>query len=281
MPSRKKTQGKARKDKRAAQRSRTSPFEFGAQGCRHREHEKDWSWDDVDAANKLANEYASNINALDFDDYESFSRDMARVPNEFYDEYHKFNHDGQELFRKLMISSGTATVLARAKQIDLSKESNFDVQGTWPFTHIIQTIEVRDRHGGAFDQKIWNEIHRLLDDIVPCPRETVRFFHKRNSCDCLKELYYKLKESTKRTSYCWHCENVVDIRKLSRCECEAAQYCTYKCALADWPSHKQDCKQWRQFQEKKANPKDCTADQRILFREEKRNLSNSQTFRKV
>ena len=102
---------------------------------------------------------------------------------------------------------------------------------------MIKTIEVRDRHDGAFNANTYIEFHSQMSKISS-PRETVRLFHRCNSCDCLKELYYKLKETTKRTTPCWNCEKQVDIQEISECQCKLAKYCSYDCAVAQWPEHK-------------------------------------------
>eukprot|EP00956_Cyclotella_meneghiniana_P024620 scaffold49682_cov53-Cyclotella_meneghiniana.AAC.6 len=108
-----------------------------------------------------------------------------------------------------MVASGAEVCVRASSQLDLTKESK--VAGTDPHVLLLLVIEVRDKYDGAMNNHTSVEIIRCLDDISKCPRETVRFFHRRNHCDCLKELYYDLKETTPRTSSCWHCHKVVDI----------------------------------------------------------------------
>eukprot|EP00956_Cyclotella_meneghiniana_P003952 scaffold4760_cov54-Cyclotella_meneghiniana.AAC.4 len=85
-------------------------------------------------------------------------------------------------------------------------------------------IEVRDKYNGAMNDHVACEVRKCLDDIVDCPRETLRFFHRRNSCSCLKEIYYKLKDSMKRTAECWSCSQNVDIRKVRTDATDATFY---------------------------------------------------------
>eukprot|EP00956_Cyclotella_meneghiniana_P001209 scaffold1350_cov56-Cyclotella_meneghiniana.AAC.22 len=249
MPSRKKAQGKARKEKKqAAKLSNILHVDSGTQACRHCSQQiKDWSRGDVDTAEKLAKKYLAKCNAIKIKDTEQASADLDRLSNEIYVEYRQLNDDGKEFFKEIMVSNGTAAVVARAKQIDLSKVS---IRGAWPYIFMILVLEVRNRYSGAIEVKILNEIEMSMDDIVGCPREIVRFFHRRNSCNCLKDLYYKLKETTKRTSLCWHCMHVFDIRAMNRCRhCQVAQYCSYECAVANWSEHKSECRVWRLCQE--------------------------------
>ena len=246
MPSRKKAQGKARKEKKqAAKQSNTPHIDSGARACRHdSQQRRDWSRNDVDTAKKLADEYLSKYGSG------RSSRDLYQLTNEVYGEYRQLNDDEKELFKEMMVMNGTAAVIAEANRTDLSTVST--VPDAVPFINVILTIEVRDRYDGALDLNIEKEIYNSMSDIVPCPRETVRLFHRRNSCDCLKDLYYKLKETTKRKSFCWRCMLVFDIREMCRCRhCEVAQYCSYGCAVAHWPRHKNECKVWRLCRETK------------------------------
>ena len=151
---------------------------------------------------------------------------MYRFIRISYDASNQLNDIRKQLFRRMMVSHGTA--------IDLTKESRID--GLFINILMILVIEVRDKYGdGDMNDLVAIEIRKRLDDIIECPRETVRFFHRRNSCDCLKEIYYNLKESTKRKSYCWNCYQIFDIRTFKRCvSCNVAQYCSYDCAMACW-----------------------------------------------
>ena len=245
MPSRKKAQGKARKEK---QRSNSD-----SQACTHydRQHMKDWSWDDVDAAGNLANKYLSKCDGISLSavkDSKQALKNLDRFNYEVYNEYCQFNDSLKKLFKEMMVTNGTSACIAAAKQTDLSKVPI--VRGTLFYISVITMIEVRDRYDEVMNVHVAGEVRKCLDDIADCPRETVKFFHRRNSCGCLKELYYKLKESTQRTAACWNCMNIVEIRKLSRClHCKVAQYCSYDCAVAHWQEHKEECKQWRHCQD--------------------------------
>eukprot|EP00956_Cyclotella_meneghiniana_P023697 scaffold46643_cov50-Cyclotella_meneghiniana.AAC.3 len=163
-----------------------------------------------------------------------------------YDRYRQFSDSGKDLFRIIILSNGTSACLHIADQIDLTKEHYMHDPLPYAMSLIMLAIEIRDKYEGALNDNIVGEIRRSLDDMTECPREIVKFFHRRNSCNCLKELYYKLKESTPRTAECWHCQKVVDIRELSRCEsCQVAQFCSYDCAVAHWPQHREKCKKYQ------------------------------------
>jgi hypothetical protein len=119
-----------------------------------------------------------------------------------------------------------------------------------PFAFMVQTIEVRNKYGGAWDECIQMETETPMAGLVCCPRETVKFFHRRNSCDCLQEIYYKLKERTKRVWVCAACQQVKDKKEIFECSCcKLITYCSRDCAVAHWPNHKEECKHWADIRE--------------------------------
>eukprot|EP00956_Cyclotella_meneghiniana_P028285 scaffold65279_cov48-Cyclotella_meneghiniana.AAC.1 len=244
MPSRKKKQGRARKAKQAEINS-SNPNK-SSDDCTHFDcsRNSNWSRDDYDAANILLAEFELKYNALFADDRSrsegAFGQSILALIEFVYDEYFQFSGEGKVIFKQILLAGGTNYCLSEAKEKDLTKETA--IPSLSHFVRVMYTIEVRDSHGGALSDSIMSEIHILSNDTVS-PRETIRFFHKRNSCDCLKELYYKLKENTKRTAMCYNCFELVDIRKMSQCECKIVNYCSYDCAVAHYPRHKLQCTQ--------------------------------------
>lgn len=243
MPSRKKLQGKSRKSKRATAATTSLSSE---NACLHLGHLRtNRSNSDLNAANELSLKLSMELKFADALDCLS-CKSRASIPetvHDIYDKYNKFSDTRKELFRAMIVCYGTQVCTFEASNLDLKMASFGDAL---PHVLIGLTIEHRERYDGAMNDIILGKIRRSLDDIMNCPRQTVRFFHKRNCCDCLKELYHNLKESTKRTAGCYNCNKVFDIRELSRCQyCNVAQFCTYECAVAHWPSHKEQCKLWR------------------------------------
>ena len=242
MPSRKKLQGQYRKAKRAtaaAMRHNTA--------CDHLGEGRNWSRDDWNAAGSFWLNCVDLCHACHFHE----TLNMYRFIRISYDAYKQLNDIRKKLFRRMMLSHGTAAVVSGAEQIDLTKESRID--GLFINILMILVIEVRDKYGdGDMNDLVAIEIRKRFDDIIECPRATVRFFHRRNSCDCLKEIYYNLKESTKRKSYCWKCYQIFDIRTFKRCvSCNVAQYCSYDCAMACWQQHRNEqCKVFQTDQPK-------------------------------
>eukprot|EP00956_Cyclotella_meneghiniana_P012139 scaffold17228_cov49-Cyclotella_meneghiniana.AAC.4 len=168
---------------------------------------------------------------------------LYKLAFDAYDEYYvPLSNVSKEIFKEILLTVGTDACVRAAKEKDLTKEP--EIVGVLHLICMMKIIEVRDSYNGAWNMNICGEILTQIQDTLS-PRETVRLFHRRNSCDCIKELYYKLKENTKRTSICWRCRKRVDIRTINQCQCKVANYCSYDCAAAHHPSHKELCKQWR------------------------------------
>eukprot|EP00956_Cyclotella_meneghiniana_P009740 scaffold13512_cov72-Cyclotella_meneghiniana.AAC.1 len=162
---------------------------------------------------------------------------------------------GKEIFRRFILATGTQLCLDATKEKDLTKETTVAYSACSIIMIVI--IEMREKYNlaqnidishevtinyGAEDSNFQLEFLVSVNDILFCPRQAIKFFHRRNSCACLQELYYKLKETTKKTSRCNYCSEVREIRQMSKCEyCNVFQYCSYDCALAHWPTHKMDC----------------------------------------
>eukprot|EP00956_Cyclotella_meneghiniana_P017091 scaffold27548_cov45-Cyclotella_meneghiniana.AAC.5 len=242
MPSRKKKQGRARKAKQAESRSINPYHDFN---CDHLDPDRNWPKHDFEAANNLRIKFESKYNAFFAARLgnDAFVSSVLALIGFVSDEYFQLSDGAKEIFKQIMLAAGTKYCISDAKQKDLTKETTI-LKSVFFLVRLMHTIEVRDSHGGTLSESIMDEIHILTNDTVS-PRGTIRFFHRRNSCDCLKELYYKLKENTSRTGLCVNCWVSVDIRKMSQCECKKANYCSYDCAVADYPRHKLDCTQRR------------------------------------
>ena len=267
MPSRKKNQGRARKAKQAAAAHSNSTNAIAA--CRKEQARKqqliavalsnpingvscnhlgqslnDWSPGDRFAVADLYEEFLIHIQNTD--QYED-EKTLTMAANRIYDKYHQFNASTKDLFQRTLLQGGTQACLVASANDNTDLTKIHHIEGTFDFVEMIRLVEVRDKYNGDWDIHIALEMSFPMHDLVGCPRATVKFFHRRNHCDCLQEMYYMLKESSKRTSICRNCDKDVDIRRMSRCHvCKMVQYCSYECAVAHWPQHKEDCKMLRE-----------------------------------
>eukprot|EP00956_Cyclotella_meneghiniana_P013495 scaffold19553_cov64-Cyclotella_meneghiniana.AAC.4 len=174
---------------------------------------------------------------------------------DLYEQYRKsiFSVDSiKTVCREVLQFGGTVAVLSEANVNAKDSSQEVVMLSPQPYLFMLVHIEFMELEQGAdYDRTNmrWKS-HCILKHIMTCTREIVRFFHRNSSCDCLKQLYYELKETSKRTTYCANCHKVRDLRELQECsKCKKAYYCTKDCAVAHHACHKFDCKLWRQYLE--------------------------------
>jgi hypothetical protein len=84
-----------------------------------------------------------------------------------------------------------------------------------------------------------------LNHTLASPREFVRFFYRRSSCSCLKDLYYNLKDNTPKRTFCQGCKEMTDAKNIFECNCKRVFYCSRECAKLDWADHKNICEAYK------------------------------------
>jgi hypothetical protein len=231
MPSKKKAKGQARKAEKEKRAEQARALQRAS--CKHFTMPKNATLDDFIAAYRLLHEYMNKS----LDDFDA---------EETYGKYFEFDDARKQVFRNLAVAKGTSECVLAAEQKDLTKEKGMVA---WYYIDLLSMIECLEKCDGTISHvsvQCTIEFTKQLNTTAFYPREIVRFFHRCNSCSCLHEIYYKLKDTTQRTIDCWNCNKVVDIKKAFHCKCEMANYCSEKCALDYWPEHKEDCRQARE-----------------------------------
>ena len=122
--------------------------------------------------------------------------------------------------RQILLSHGTE-VLLRSGRDPSSLQMATKMPLALPYLFMLVHMEVVERFNGVIhsihdEYDMFLKTHQELYDLnmITCPREVVRYFHRHNSCSCLKEIYYHLKDNTKRTTYCSKCKKIKDIREM-------------------------------------------------------------------
>ena len=73
-------------------------------------------------------------------------------------------------------------------------------------------------------------------------RDLLKFYSKRLSCSCLKNMYSEARKNMPKMGKCSFCDGVKERRLLSVCSrCRINQYCSRECQVSDWPVHKRGC----------------------------------------
>jgi len=98
---------------------------------------------------------------------------------------------------------------------------------------------------GDFDSVNYNRVvARKMNDLLGnrSGRDELKFFRKRTSCSCLKDMHLEARKTLPKTGVCYHCEQEKERSLLMVCSrCRTAQYCSRKCHVADWSRHKGYC----------------------------------------
>ena len=80
-------------------------------------------------------------------------------------------------------------------------------------------------------------------------RDELKFFRKRTSCKCLKEMHLEARKASPKMGLCYHCDKVEERTLLMVCSrCRIAQYCSMECHMAGWSEHKCSCDKFVSFQ---------------------------------
>ena len=116
-------------------------------------------------------------------------------------------------------------------------------------THAIVIFENYD--GGAANSFLCNRVvaSKMRDihlggscQTLPSKRDLLKFYRKRIACSCLKGMHLEARKTLPKLGKCYHCKLVKERAMLMVCgTCGVAQYCSRKCQMAHWPSHKCDC----------------------------------------
>ena len=96
-------------------------------------------------------------------------------------------------------------------------------------------------------------------------RDLLKFFRKRVSCKCLKDMHLEARKSLPKLGVCNHCLEKAGRSSLMVCSrCRIAQYCSRECQIAAWSRHKGFCDNYVRCHEHQkmnceANNKDATS----------------------
>ena len=122
---------------------------------------------------------------------------------------------------------------------DIVSVPNLEAAVSW--ARMIITFEHYESGSNDIDAALDNkEVRSKCRDFDS--RSLFKFFRKRTSCSCLKELHLEVRKSVPKSGLCWSCDKELERHLLMVCSrCMVTQYCSRKCQVADWPDHKEDC----------------------------------------
>ena len=163
------------------------------------------------------------------------------------------NEENRKQAIKLLVRIGTNFL----KRFDLFRDDALDQNShtkVWMISNLIIFLENYD---GSIDldiivknpsyDKITNhrEAAKLRDINMSGSsrlRDILKFFRKRTSCSCLKEMHLTARKTFPKIGQCFHCGECKERALLSVCSrCRVYQYCSRECQIANWPMHRSRC----------------------------------------
>jgi hypothetical protein len=160
-----------------------------------------------------------------------------QTKHDIHPKYLLLDDANKEVFRQLLISKGTHTILCMQQtRMDWTEMRDVTVY-LMPVAILVLLIE-----NGP------NSYYSQQNHLSTSPREMVKMFHRRSPCSCLKDLYYTLKDNTSIQTWCNGCETASYVKKIFECDCKNRIYCSRECAKKDWPNHKLVCKANKEYE---------------------------------
>jgi len=169
--------------------------------------------------------------------FNAMRKNMANAPNlreTFITHAQVWNND---IYRKM----ATDVVIRMGTNLLLSNDGN-----TWlPIAYTVMVLENYDGSGdidSTMNGRVVLSKMRDLDCGGSTRRDVLKFFRKRITCSCLKDMHLEARKTQPKTGVCYHCKERKERGLLMVCgRCGINQYCSRKCQMAHWPSHKCKC----------------------------------------
>lgn len=96
------------------------------------------------------------------------------------------------------------------------------------------------------DERDAKVLMRNMDIMNGCYHSLVKFYVNRIPCNCLDDLYAKIRSTTPKMGVCPNCKHTNERNSMFTCTgCERVQYCSKTCQLEHVPLHKENCKIWQ------------------------------------
>ena len=248
MTSRKRNKGRDRKAKKAALEVERIDFRRGIV----RNRWKSWSRGDIngqliqcnhgvdlvipDDVNHPVTSFMDALFMYDANDSNILSIPMEKYLRETFATHREVwdNERYREMAVNIFIAIGTNLLLSN------ERGDSFLAQAI-----VISCLENYDGSSDSTSLLYNRVVGRKMNDLFGstyAKRDALKFFRKRTSCSCLKDMHLETRKTLPKTGVCNHCEEEKDRALLMVCSrCRIAQYCSRECQVANWSRHKVYC----------------------------------------
>ena len=149
----------------------------------------------------------------------------------------------RDILKKNFISNGASSLLGRQSGTHALHIS----YGYAVAFMLIDSYDPSSNSVGIYAHDANNYL-RNVDIMNGCQRSLVKYFMKQIPCNCLNDLYAKVKSKMPKMGKCPNCKQRKERSELFICTgCERVQYCSNVCQKAHIPEHKDMCKGWQKY----------------------------------
>ena len=149
------------------------------------------------------------------------------------------NESYREMAVNLLVSIAATILLYPSKHDDMAIIKTL----TYSIAMIENSDETDDFHSVVCKQAVATKIRDLRGSRIG--RDSLKFYRKRISCSCLKDMHLQARKTLPKLGMCRHCNVLNERALLMVCgRCKIDQYCSRECQVAQWPAHQILCKDY-------------------------------------
>lgn len=116
-------------------------------------------------------------------------------------------------------------------------------------SNIAKAVVILENYTGDLDETFFTR-DVLKANLLYRRRDLLKFFRKRISCKCLKDMHLQARETLPKLGGCQHCGKVYEREFLHVCgRCRIPTYCSRECQIADSGLHRKECHNWIKHEE--------------------------------
>lgn len=185
------------------------------------------------------------INSIFADDLNDVMPDFCRKSYNSFKEVWECD-DLKEIVMNVLIRMGVNQILLNRDGVQFP---NFAVSDTF-LLFLCDLLVVLEQHkpGANIRSSFAKGMRKICILEGGNERDILKFFSRRVTCDCLKEVYSEARRNLPKVGKCVGCDATFERHQLFECTgCKSRCYCSRECQEADYPNHVSECKEYRRW----------------------------------